>query len=69
MQSIALKVDGMTCGGCVKSIQTALNSQAGVSETTADLESAMVTVEFNDSVIQATAIKAAIEAAGFDVVA
>jgi copper chaperone CopZ len=40
-----------------------------VSETTADLESAMVTVEFNDSVIQATAIKAAIEAAGFDVVA
>jgi len=57
----------MTCGGCVKSIQSALNEHNGISAATADLDSATVSVEFNDAVIQEAAIKAAIEAAGFDV--
>ena len=67
MSSIELKVDGMTCGGCVKSIQTALNSKAGVSEATADLDSATVKVDFDENIIQEAAIKDAIEMAGFDI--
>ena len=69
MSRIELKVDGMTCGGCVKSIQNALGEHQGVSETTADLDSKTVAVEFDEAVIQEAAIKDAIEAAGFDVVA
>ncbi len=69
MSSIELKVDGMTCGGCVKSIQTALNGKDGISEATADLDSATVKVEFDENVIQEAAIRDAIEAAGFDVAA
>jgi copper chaperone len=68
MENIELKVDGMTCGGCVKSIQNALNEREGISNATADLESKSVKVEFDAAVIQEAAIKDAIEAAGFDVV-
>ena len=50
----------------MKSIQSALNEHNGISAATADLDSATVSVEFNDAVIQEAAIKAAIEAAGFD---
>jgi copper chaperone len=69
MKTIELKVDGMTCGGCVKSIQNALNEQDGINEATADLDSATVKVAFDPAAIEEGAIKAAIEAAGFDVAA
>lgn len=69
MKTIELKVEGMTCGGCVKSIQNALNEQKGISEATADLDSALVKVDFDPAAIEENAIKKAIEAAGFDVAA
>ena len=68
MEKISLKVDGMTCGGCVKSIQNALSEQTGVNTANADLDSKTVEVEFDSSQIAAAAIKDAIEAAGFDVI-
>ena len=68
MEKIEIKVDGMTCGGCVTSIQNALGSHAGVSSSKADLDSKIVSVEFDPGMIQAGAIEAAIEDAGFDVV-
>lgn len=69
MEQIKLQVEGMTCGGCVKSIQNALNTRDGVSEATADLDSATVTVDFDPGVIQESSIREAIEDAGFDVAA
>ncbi len=69
MQNLELKVDGMTCGGCVKSIQNALNIQDGISKATADLDSKTVQVEFDPAVIEESAIRSAIEDAGFDVAA
>jgi copper chaperone len=68
MEKLSFKVDGMTCGGCVKSIQNALNEQNGINTATADLDNASVEVEYDSALIAAAAIKAAIEAAGFDVV-
>ena len=68
MEKLSLKVDGMTCGGCVKSIQNALTEQNGINTATADLNKASVEVEYDSALIAATAIKAAIEAAGFDVI-
>ena len=69
MESVELKVEGMTCGGCVKSIQNALQSHEGVGSASANLDAKLVTVEFDPSVIQRDGIVQAIEDAGFDVAA
>jgi copper chaperone len=66
---VELKVEGMTCGGCVKSIKNALGARAGVSNTEANLESKLVTIEFDPAVIQRDGLVQAIEDAGFDVAA
>jgi len=68
MEKLSFKVDGMTCGGCVKSIQNALNEQNGINTAIADLDNASVEVEYDSALIAAAGIKAAIETAGFDVV-
>ncbi|MDJ0929440.1 MAG: cation transporter [Gammaproteobacteria bacterium] len=69
MERIELTVEGMTCGGCVNSIQNALNGRAGISNAAADLESKVVTIEFDPAVIQRAGLVQAIEEAGFDVAA
>ncbi|HHI92427.1 MAG TPA: heavy-metal-associated domain-containing protein [Gammaproteobacteria bacterium] len=69
MERVEIRVDGMTCGGCVKSIQNALVNREGVSSATADLDSSMVAVEFDSGVIQQSAIEQAITDAGFSVAA
>ncbi len=65
MEKIFVKVEGMTCGGCVQSIQKALKSQNGISSASADLDSGMVTVEFDSKVIEKDSIEKSIEEAGF----
>ena len=63
------KVPDMTCGGCVKSIQNALNAREGVANATADLDAKRVTIEFDPALIQREGLVTAIEDAGFDVAA
>lgn len=67
MERIELKVEGMTCGGCVNSVQNALNQRNGIRSATADLDSGIVTVEFDSTIIQQPVIVTAITEAGFDV--
>jgi copper chaperone len=69
MEKVELKVEGMTCGGCVKSIQNALNGRNGVDNAVADLEAGTVAIEFDGKVIQKSALEQAIVDAGFDVAA
>jgi copper chaperone len=69
MEKVELKVEGMTCGGCVKSIQNALNGRNGVDNAVADLEAGTVAIEFDGKVIQRSALEQAIVDAGFDVAA
>jgi len=69
MASTTIKVEGMTCGGCVKSIENALNEQTGISKVSADLDAGTVAVDFDTGVIQQAAIEQAIVKAGFDVAA
>ena len=69
METIEIKVEGMTCGGCVKSVQNALNQRDGVSSATADLDSGIVAIEFDAALIQKNALEQAITDAGFDVAA
>ena len=69
MESATIKVEGMTCGGCVKSIENALNEQQGISKVAADLDAKTVAVDFDANLIQRAGIEQAIERAGFDVTA
>lgn len=69
MEKIDIKVSGMTCGGCERSVQNALTSCQGVVAAKADRNAGLVSVEFDPAVIQRTAIEKAIAAAGFKVAA
>lgn len=69
MANIELNVEGITCGGCEKSIRNALMEQNGVAEATASHENGIVKIDYDDSKFQADALKQAIKAAGFDVIA
>jgi len=61
---LELKVDGMTCQGCVKSVTNAVIAVDGNASVTIDLPSKMVSVSTDKSI---EVISATIEAAGFDV--
>ncbi len=69
MQKVEIKVSGMTCGGCERSVQNALTSRAGVKAATADRSKGVVSVEFDPAVIERPAIEKAIAEAGFQVAA
>ncbi|MGV2928471.1 copper chaperone CopZ [Macrococcus capreoli] len=62
-----LKVEGMTCGHCKKSVEGAVSELEGVKSAAVDLEAANVTIEHEESVSVDT-MKAAIEDQGYDVV-
>ena len=61
-----IKIEGMTCGHCVESVDTALNALKGISEVKVDLEGNKATVEAEN--VDDKTIKEAIEDIGFDVV-
>ncbi len=67
MDHIEIKIDGMTCGGCVTSVQKALNSRDGVSEAIATLDTGIVAIDFDSAVIKQAGLESAIQEAGFDV--
>jgi len=60
-----LKIEGMTCGGCVRSVEKALGQVAGVKSTQVDLAQGQATVEADNGVDPA-AFVAAVEDAGYD---
>jgi copper chaperone len=66
MESLRLKVQGMTCMGCVASVTRVLKEVPGVSEVAVSLENAEASVEFDSSRTNRESLRAAIEAAGFD---
>lgn len=66
MKNITLKVEGMSCGHCINSIEGALKT-IGASGTV-DLSGGTVAVTYDESKLTLTAIKEAIEEQGYDVV-
>jgi len=69
MATVSINVEGITCGGCEKSIRTALSGHEGVNEVSASHATGIVAIDFDDSKIQLAQLQAAIEDAGFDVAA
>ncbi len=64
----SIRIDGMHCGGCVKSVEKALGAVPGVTSVSVSLETGTATVSASPSVSPG-ALKQAVEDAGYDVVA
>ena len=66
MQNVTLKIDGMTCGGCVKSVTRVLSDLNGVAQADVSLEKAQAVVSFDENKVQPAALVETVEDAGFD---
>lgn len=60
--SAKYKVDGMTCGGCARSVTNAITKLAPGATVAVDLPTGIVTVDGADS----EQVRNAVEGAGFD---
>ncbi|MDA8234577.1 MAG: copper chaperone CopZ [Clostridia bacterium] len=68
METVVLKVEGMSCGHCKASVEKALKGLNGVGNATVNLEAKNVTVEYDGSAVNVEAMQKAIEDVGYEVV-
>ncbi len=66
METTTIKVDGMSCGGCVKSVTGVLTALDGVAKAEVSLEQKQAVVEFDAGKVSRDQLKAVIEDAGFE---
>jgi copper chaperone len=67
MQTVTLKVQGMSCGHCVKAIEGSVGQLEGVKQVNVKLDEAVVEVAFTESEVSLDKIKEAIEDQGYEV--
>ena len=67
MQNVTLKVEGMSCGHCVKAVESGVGELNGIESVKVNLNEAEVAVSFNDAQVSLEQIKEAIEEQGYDV--
>lgn len=65
MDTLVVGVEGMTCGGCVASVEGAIGRLPGVAKVKADLQKKEARVEGEH--LDRALIAAAVEDAGFEV--
>lgn len=67
METATLKVNGMTCMGCVGSVQRVLQNINGVKKVDVSLDQGQARVEYDPTVAGPVQFKTAIEDAGYEV--
>ena len=67
METVTLRVTGMTCGGCENSVKRALGRLDGVADVAASHAQQSVTVTFDPGTSTLDAIRERIVAAGYHV--
>jgi len=67
-QTVTLRVEGMTCGGCATDIKKALRATDGVLEARVSFEKAEAWVRYDDRKVTVEKIRKAIDDAGYRVV-
>ncbi|PEK42120.1 copper resistance protein CopZ [Bacillus toyonensis] len=67
MEQLTLKVEGMSCGHCVNSIESSVKELNGVEQVKVQLAEGTVEVTIDSSAITLKDIVAAIEDQGYDV--
>jgi copper chaperone len=68
MEIRTFKIDGMTCSGCVASVQRVLTALDGVQRADVSLEKKEATVSYEPGRVTPDDLKTAVEDAGYDVV-
>lgn len=66
METMTIKVGGMTCGGCVASVTRVLTALEGVAEARVSLEQGEAVVSIDPAKVDRARLVAAIEDAGFE---
>jgi copper chaperone len=66
MNEVTIKVEGMSCGGCVRNVTGVLKAMPGVSEAEVSLDGACARVRYDPAQVTPEQMRAAVEAAGFD---
>ncbi|HET6802428.1 MAG TPA: heavy-metal-associated domain-containing protein [Casimicrobiaceae bacterium] len=67
MENLTFDVQGMTCQGCVASVTRVLKAVPGVSDVTVTLKPGNANVVYDGARTTATALKAAVQDAGYGV--
>ncbi len=67
METVVIKVGGMSCQGCVKTVTGVLQSLPGVENAEVSLEAQEARVRFDSGKTSTSSLHTAIEDAGFDV--
>ena len=65
MATAKLKVTGMKCGGCEKTVQDAVNALTGVVSSKASFKESTLDVEYDAAKTTVAAIQQAVKAVGF----
>ncbi|MDO4441171.1 MAG: heavy-metal-associated domain-containing protein [Moraxella sp.] len=65
IETLTLKVFGMTCGGCETSVKNALGELSGVQAVAVSLPLEQAVVTYDDEVLDKIQIIEAVEDAGF----
>jgi copper chaperone len=66
METTTLKVNGMTCQGCARSVTRVLQRVRGVAGAEVSLDNAEVKVAFDPAQVNLAQLKAAVEEAGYE---
>ena len=63
---LTLKIAGMSCGGCVRSVSGVLSALPGVASGEVSLERGEAAVRYDPAQVDMARLKSAVEDAGFD---
>ncbi|MBI5786565.1 MAG: heavy-metal-associated domain-containing protein [Rhodocyclales bacterium] len=66
METMTLKVSGMSCGGCVKSVTGVLEALPGVAKAEVSLEKAEAVISYEAGKVGREQMVQAIDDAGFE---
>jgi len=66
-QTLKMKVGGMTCGNCSRSVERKLSATPGVTKATVDLVNASATVEYDADMVKPETLADAVRQLGYEV--
>ncbi len=65
METVHLKITGMSCGHCKSAVQNALQRQPGVRAATVDLQGGTADVDYDPAAVSPSQLTAAVAEEGY----